>query len=173
MYDPKKESMEKRFWKGSVGNMSIQESKAEKMLGIFFVVLGILLVVAISPWQIAAVETEWYNAPRFFPYVISGLMILLGVLLSWSGAKKKNMEGQETYSISKNGLMSVVVTLLLICIYVGALHFIPYLPCTIVALGALMWFFGQRDLRKLIPIAVILPVIVYFGFTELLKLRLP
>lgn len=132
--------------------MSIQESKAEKMLGIFFVVLGILLVVAIIPWQIAAVETEWYNAPRFFPYVISGLMILLGVLLSWSGAKKKNMEGQETYSISKNGLMSVVVTLLLICIYVGALHFIPYLPCTIVALGALMWFFGQRDLRKLIPI---------------------
>ena len=97
--------------------MSIQESKAEKMLGIFFVVLGILLVVAIIPWQIAAVETEWYNAPRFFPYVISGLMILLGVLLSWSGAKKKNMEGQETYSISKNGLMSVVVTLLLICIY--------------------------------------------------------
>ncbi len=36
-----------------------------------------------------------------------------------------------------------------------------------------MWFFGQRDLRKLIPIAVILPVIVYFGFTELLKPRLP
>lgn len=67
MYDPKKESMEKRFWKGSVGNMSIQESKAEKMLGIFFVVLGILLVVAIIPWQIAAVETEWYNAPRFSP----------------------------------------------------------------------------------------------------------
>ena len=74
--------------------MSIQESKAEKMLGIFFAVLGILLIVAIIPWQIASV-------------------------------------------------------------------------------GALMWFFGQRDLRKLIPIAVILPVIVYFGFTELLKLRLP
>ena len=153
--------------------MSIQESKAGKMLGIFFAVLGILLIVAIIPWQIASVQTEWYNAPRFFPYVISGLMVLLGVLLFISGVKKKNMEDQETYSSSKNGLMSVVVTLLLICIYVGALHFIPYLPCTIVALGALMWFFGQRDLRKLIPIAVILPVIVYFGFTELLKLRLP
>ena len=105
--------------------MSIQESKAEKMLGIFFAVLGILLIVAIIPWQIASVQTEWYNAPRFFPYVISGLMVLLGVLLFISGVKKKNMEDQETYSISKNGLMSVVVTLLLICIYVGALHFIP------------------------------------------------
>lgn len=48
-----------------------------------------------------------------------------------------------------------------------------YLPCTIVALAALMWFFGQRDLRKLIPIAIILPIVIYFGFTELLKLKLP
>lgn len=153
--------------------MSIQESKAEKILGIFFVVLGILLIVAIIPWQVAVVDTDWYNAPRFFPYVIAGLMVLLGALLFFSGVRKKNVEDQETYSVTKHGILSVVVTLLLIGIYVGALHFLPYLPCTIVALAALMWFFGQRDLRKLIPIAIILPIIVYFGFTELLKLRLP
>lgn len=153
--------------------MSIQESKAEKMLGIFFVVLGVLLIAVILPWQISKVDTDWYNRPRFFPYVISGLMVLLGGLLFWSGVRKKDMEGQETYSINRDGLLSVIITLLLICVYVGALNFIPYLPCTMVALAALMWFFGQRDFRKLIPIAVILPTLVYFGFTELLKLRLP
>lgn len=153
--------------------MSIQESKAEKILGIFFCILGVLLILVIIPWQIKAVDTDWFNTPRFFPYLISGLMVLLGVLLLISGIKKKDMEGQETYSVTKNGLFSVVITLLMICIYVGALHFIPYLPCTIVALAVLMWFFGQRDLRKLIPIAVILPIIIYFGFTELLKLKLP
>ena len=153
--------------------MSIRESKAEQLLGIVFFVLGLVLIVLIIPWQIAAVDTNWYNTPRFFPYVVSGLMVLLGALLFFSGLRKKTMEDQETYGVTKNGLLSVIFTLLLICIYVGALHFIPYLPCTIVALAALMWFFGQRDLRKLVPIAVILPIVIYFGFTQLLKLRLP
>lgn len=153
--------------------MSIQESKAEQILGIFFAVLGLLLFFLIIPAQIAEVKTNWYNAPRFFPYVISGLMVFLGVLLFVGGFRKKNMENQETYGITKNGVFSVVVTLLLIGLYVGSLHFLPYLPCTIVALAALMWFFGQRDLKKLIPIAIILPIIIYFGFTKLLMLRLP
>lgn len=153
--------------------MSIQESKAEKMLGIFFCVLGILLIVAVIPLQIPKVETDWYNSPRFFPYIIAGLTALLGVFLFRAGVKKKDTEDQETYSITKNGLVSVVVTLALLSLYVAALNFFPYLPCTIVALAALMWFFGQRDLRKLIPIAVILPVIIYFSFTILLKLKLP
>lgn len=153
--------------------MSIRESKAEQILGIFFAALGILLILFIIPTQIAAVKTDWYNAPRFFPYVISGLMVLLGVLLCVEGFRKKKAEDQETYEFTKNGVFSVIVTLLLIGIYVGALHFLPYLPCTIVALAALMWFFGQRDLKKLIPIAVLLPIVIYFGFTELLKLRLP
>ena len=153
--------------------MSIRESKAEQLLGIIFYVLGLVLIILIIPWQIAAVDTNWYNTPRFFPYLISGLMVFLGALLFVSGCRKKKLEEQETYGATKNGLLSVAVTLLLICIYVGALHFIPYLPCTIVALAALMWFFGQRDLRKLIPIAIILPIVIYFGFTELLKLKLP
>lgn len=154
-------------------NVSINESKAEKILGIFFVVLGVLMIVAIIPWQIAAVDTDWYNQPRFFPYVVCGLMVILGVLLFLSGVRKQHMEDQEVYSVSRSGFMSVVFTMFLLCIYVGALHFIPYLPCTIVALAVLMWFFGQRKPQIMIPVALILPTIVYLGFTELLLLRLP
>lgn len=153
--------------------MSIRESKAEKGLGIFFFVLGVLLITLIIPWQIAKVQTDWYNSPRFFPYAVSGLMVVLGALLFVSGVRKKKLEDQEIYSFTKKGVLSVVVTLGVIAIYVVLLSFLPYIPCTIAALGAMMWFFGLRDLRKLIPIAVLLPLLIYFGFTELLKLKLP
>ena len=43
--------------------MSIRESKAEQLLGIIFFVLGLVLIILIIPWQIAAVDTNWYNTP--------------------------------------------------------------------------------------------------------------
>lgn len=154
--------------------MSMQESKAEKVIGIISVVFGLLLGFLIIPTQIAvAKDTAWYNQPSFFPNVIAGLFVLLGMLLFLSGVKKKDKKEQETYSLSLQGGKMVLITLGLVGLYVLALSFLPYIPCTIVGLGVLMWLFGQRDLKKLIPVAVLLPIIIYFSFTYLLKLRLP
>lgn len=156
--------------------MTLKESRAEQILGIVAAVFGLLLAFLIIPTQINVVgKAQWYNQPRFFPYVISGIFVLMGVLLFLSGIKKKKMadKDQETYEFSLRGTKMVLITLGLIILYVGCLGFLPYIPCTIVALAVLMWFFGQRDLKKVIPVAIVLPLVIYFSFTYLLKLRLP
>lgn len=154
--------------------MSLKESKAEQLIGIVSVVFGLLLIVLIIPTQInLAKNTPWYNQPRFFPYVISGIFILMGVLLYLSGVKKKGRTDQDTYSVELQGGKMVLITLGLVFLYVLSLSFLPYIPCTVVGLGILMWLFGQRDLKKLIPVSVLLPVLIYFSFTYLLKLKLP
>ncbi|MEG1578314.1 MAG: tripartite tricarboxylate transporter TctB family protein [Oscillospiraceae bacterium] len=154
--------------------MVIQESKAEKLLGIISVVFGLLLAFAIIPWQIDIVETAaWYNQPRFFPYVISGMFAVLGALLFMSGIKKKDKPNQETYTLDLTGGKMVLITLGIVGVYVLALAFLPYIPCTIVGLGILMWIFGQRNLKVVIPVSIVLPIIIYLSFTYLLKLRLP
>lgn len=157
--------------------MTLKESKAEQILGIVSAAFGLLLAFLIIPTQINVVgKAQWYNQPRFFPYVISGIFVLMGVLLFLSGIKKGKKvadQDQETYEFSLRGTKMVLITLGLIILYVACLSFLPYIPCTIVALAVLMWFFGQRDLKKVIPVAIVLPLIIYYSFTYLLKLRLP
>lgn len=157
--------------------MTLHENAAEKLLGVLATAFGILLIVLIIPTQINIVgKAPWYNQPRFFPYVVSGIFILMGVLLFLSGVKKSKRpttEGEETYEFSAQGTKMVLLTLGIIIFYVAGLSFLPYIPCTIVALGVLMWFFGQRNLKIGALVAIALPVIIYLSFTYLLKLRLP
>lgn len=60
--------------------MVLNESKAEKILGVVFTVLGVLLLAVIIPTQIAYVKNA-YPQPRFFPNIIAGLMTVLGIVL--------------------------------------------------------------------------------------------
>ena len=157
--------------------MTLHENVAEKLLGILATAFGILLIVLIIPAQINVVgKAPWYNQPRFFPYVVSGIFILMGVLLFLSGVKKgkrTSTAGEETYEFSAYGTKMVLITLGIISLYVACISFLPYVPCTIVALGVLMWFFGQRNLKIGALVAIVLPIIIYLSFTYLLKLRLP
>lgn len=157
--------------------MTLKESKVERLLGITSTAFGLILAFLIIPSQINIVsKAPWYNQPRFFPYVISGIFILMGVLLFFAGIKHGKTvsdEAQETYAFSAKGTKMVLITLGFITVYVASLSFFPYIPCTIVALGILMWFFGQRNLKTVIPVAIILPILIYLSFTYLLKLRLP
>ncbi len=169
---PKEAQVEKK-----PGSVTLKENKVERMLGITSAVFGLVLAFLIIPAQISvASKTEWYNQPRFFPYVISGIFVLMGILLFISGCRKAKLakpDQEEDYSFSAQGTKMVLITLGIMILYVSCLSFLPYIPCTIVGLAVLMWFFGQRDFKKLIPISIVLPIIIYLSFTYLLKLRLP
>ena len=144
-------------------------------MGIIFVVLGILLLVVVIPTQIKYVDGA-YPQPRFFPQLISSLLIVLGIALSAGGIKKKKKmpeDEQETYNFKWKVVRLVLFTLLILVVYVALLNFIPYLPATMIALAVLMVAYGQRNKWKIIGVAILLPIIIYVGLTYGLKLRLP
>lgn len=155
--------------------MSLKEGKTEVVMGVIFVVLGVLLLAVVIPTQIKYVDGA-YPQPRFFPQVISSLLVVLGIALSAGGfVKKKKMtdEEQETYSFRFKEVRLVLFTMLVLVVYVALLSVIPYLPATMIALAVLMVAYGQRNKWKIIAVAILLPIIIYIGLTYGLKLRLP
>jgi len=155
--------------------MSLNESKAEKILGIVFAVFGVLLLAVIIPSQIAYVKNA-YPQPRFFPNIIAGLITVLGVALFATGlhkGKKPDQEGGETYSLNFKEARLVLLTLVILGVYVAAMYVIPYLPATMIFLAVMITLYGQRNPLKIILPAVGLPIIIYFGFTYGLMLRMP
>ena len=104
--------------------MVLNESKAEKILGVVFTVLGVLLLAVIIPTQIAYVKNA-YPQPRFFPNIIAGLMTVLGIVLfasGWRKGKAPKQEDEETYSLGKKETRLVLLTLGIVILYVIILH---------------------------------------------------
>jgi putative tricarboxylic transport membrane protein len=134
--------------------------------------LGILLFFIIIPWQVVDVGVE-LPTPRTFPRFIAAGITVLGIALFVNGRKKVGQTGLKVYSLSKVEARLVGITMGLLIIYVISLHFLPYIPITIVVLGLLMWFYGQRKWIKIISVSIALPLLIYYSFTYLLQLRLP
>ena len=155
--------------------MSLNESKAEKILGIVFTVLGILLLAVIIPSQIAYVKNA-YPQPRFFPNLIAGLITVLGVVLFATGLRKgkqPDQEDGETYSLNLTEARMVLLTLVILGVYVAAMYVIPYIPATMIFLAVMITLYGQRNPFKIVIPSVCLPIIIYLAFTYALKLRMP
>ena len=154
--------------------MKLNESKAEQILGVVFAIVGVICAVVIIPWQIKAVEYDIiFNSPRFFPTLISVLFVVLGIVMFLSGRKKRNAKDQETYSLEKQEAKLVLLTLGTMVVYTILLYFLPYIPVTMVTLGFLIWAYGQKDWKKIVITAILLPILIYVGFTYGLQLRMP
>ena len=154
--------------------MSLKEGKAEIILGAFFTIIGILTLVWIIPTQIKYVDGA-YPQPRFFPDLVAALTVVLGAALCIGGIRKHkaNQENQEAYTFKWHEVRLVLITLGVLVLYIASMYFIPYLPATIVATGVLVALYGQKKIWKILLTAILVPVIIYFGLTYGLKIRLP
>ncbi len=152
--------------------MYFNESKAWMVSGIAFFLVGLLMVFVIIPWQIAEVANADVS-PRFFPTIVCSIMAILGACLFYHGYRRRHEENQKILGVSLVGLKYIGVTFGILILYVLALNWLPYIAATILALLALMLFYGQRNWIKLIGVSVGLPLLIYFSFTYLLMLKLP
>ena len=114
--------------------------------------------------------------PRFFPYLISvGLMILggwLGVAAMRGSGAEPSAEEPSEHSVSTNwsGLGYLILALLLNLLLLERVGFV-------MASAALFWLaaraFGSRRLTRDAIVAVLLAALVYQAFTRGLGLNLP
>ena len=154
--------------------MKVTESKAEQILGIVFAVLGVVLITVVIPWQVKEVSYDIiFNSPRFFPSLVSALLAVMGVVMFIQGWRKRGKEGQETYVLEKREAILVFLTLGVMVVYTALLYVLPYIPVTIAAMAFLIWAYGQRNWKKLIVAAIVLPIIIYVMFRFGLSLKMP
>jgi hypothetical protein len=152
--------------------MTVDESKIERILGIVFICLGLVLLFVIIPWQIKDVGAD-FPTPRSFPNIIAGCLSILGILLFLSGFRKIGKEDLKIYTLSKKEARLVSISLGLLILYVIGLSFLPYIPVTMAVLGLMIWFYGQKNWIKLVSVAVCVPVAIYYAFSYLLRLKMP
>ncbi|MCB6366498.1 tripartite tricarboxylate transporter TctB family protein [Intestinibacillus massiliensis] len=151
---------------------TLTESKADLVLGVFFLVFSLVLLFAIIPSQVMDVGKGFPN-PRSFPNFCGYAMLVLSICMLYQSYRKRGKQGGETVTFTSRGIKMSLLALAVLIVSVVLLQFLPYIPVTIALLAGMMLLLGQRNKFVIAGVSIILPILVYVFFTYGLKLVLP
>ena len=151
---------------------SFNESTMELVVGAVLAVLSAIFFMFVIPRQIVYIP-DVFPSPRTFPLVITGALFILSLALFASGWLKRKKENLQVFTISLNGLKMVGLTLLSMVVYVIVLPIFGYVISTVSLAIFLTFAYGQRNIILSVALAIIIPILTYLSFTNLLFIRLP
>lgn len=152
--------------------MKITESQAEKYGGMILSIFSLILYFLIIPTQISNVENVLVS-PQSFPKALAIVLLILSLCLFASGIKKNKKDDQKIYSISFSEIKLVLITLGIVAAYILVVKYLGYLITTIIALGILMFIYGQRKRKTILIVSIMVPILIEVFFTKLMKIHLP
>jgi putative tricarboxylic transport membrane protein len=140
------------------------------------ILFGYMLLVAI-PAQIRVPESVAVAAlsPAFWPSVVAGLAIALGLILGLKAvvmaARVRTATKADRTPRQKTWPRLAVIGIMFG--YYFMLDIIGIVAASILVLPVLIWLFGERRMVLLVPTAVLLPVGLYYFFTRMANVPLP
>jgi len=153
----------KRFKKKVI---SIEHLK-KKTPEILLTLLGIIILLII-PIQIKSSESNIYG-PRFFPYILSVLLIIFSLISFFMKSDMNEMKGK----LKKASNLRVLVVLILMVVWVFLSDIIGFVISTYLFSISTMLIMGNRNRLQLLLVPIFLTGIIYYIFSELLDIFLP
>jgi D-alanyl-lipoteichoic acid acyltransferase DltB (MBOAT superfamily) len=152
--------------------VEVTESRAEQAGGIILGVFSLVLYFLIIPAEIADTRLMGLS-PRLMPEVVGILLFVLAVLLFISGFRKRHLQEQKIYTLSRLEASLIMKSLAVVAVNIVIFELVGYIISTMLTLGLLMYMYGQRKKKVLFSITLALPIVFYLFFTKVLKMVLP
>lgn len=146
-------------------------------IGLFMVVVCLavyFLAIPTIPEDIWAGRRPGLTS-KFLPKVITVSMMILGALLVMN--EYIPLESRKAIEVriemTRHEKTRALVTMLIIAGYVYAVSLFGFLFPTMLALGMLMWYFGERNWAVIVLTSVGLSWVLYYFFGKIMMLLLP
>ena len=146
---------------------------------------AILLVFEIwAYWQTLGFKIVKKAAvqPATFPQIMCiGMLIFTVILLIQSLLKLKKadpedpmMEAANSLNVIKNKGVQAALLVIVLCIaYALLFEVLGYVLVSTLIAAAIMWLIGKRDVKQIILVSVLVPLLMWFVFYKLLTVNIP
>ena len=139
--------------------------RADRVAGIVTIVAGAL--VALASTSIATVQSDATLSARFFPYLLSAVLVIAGaVLLAFPGSTSLGEVARRL--LSQSALLFGIAFL----IYALVFPYVDYRLSTWLFMFAVMWLLGSRRVVELLVVPTAVSLLTFYlfryGFTVLL-----
>lgn len=138
--------------------MRISEKKVDRYIGVFFIGLGLFIVIT-TPFQVMGFTSNDFSAGMIFILVAIGF-VGLGLLLIY----KKKTEG-DYYELGD--VKRTLVTFFSIITYIGIMQFLGFIISSIIFLVSMMYYLGSKNIFLNFIISLLFVIIFYFLFIKM------
>ena len=120
--------------------------------------------------------------PASFPqFMCLGMMFFTVVLLIQSVLKLKKadpedpmMEPASSINILKNkGVQAGVLVIVLCAAYAALFEVLGYVLASTIIAAIIMWLIGKRDVKQIVLVSILVPLLMWFVFYKLLTVNIP
>ena len=172
----------------------MNSAKADLTFGLGVIALAILMLIVIIPIGVDSPgEIEILAlAPAFWPNIIMGLTIVIGLTMSGRAFYRMRAGDQgesastetaadadapsepEMSDQSRSGsTLKAVAAVIIMFGFYFALPELGFVACSIVVILALAFLAGERRWLIVVPTAVLVPIALYLFFTHVAVVRIP
>ncbi|MEM8992895.1 MAG: tripartite tricarboxylate transporter TctB family protein [Pseudomonadota bacterium] len=142
--------------------------------GVLFAGLGALVAFVLIPVGVDEPRRIKYAAlaPSYYPGLVAFAMIVLGATVAGRSLLTPRPEARPTEMRPDATRRTTLIFGLLLAysLTVSSLGFVLASTC---ALGGALWLAGERRPTVMLPIALILPLLLYFFFLKVAKVPIP
>lgn len=120
--------------------------------------------------------------PATFPKIMCiGMMIFTVILLVQSVLKLMNpkeddpfMESAASINIFKNKGVQAAAFVIVLCLsYAALFEVLGYVLASIIIAAIIMWLIGKRDVKQIVLVSVLVPLLMWLVFYKLLTVNIP
>ena len=120
--------------------------------------------------------------PATFPQIMCiGMMVFTVILLIQSVIKLQKMdpddpmmEAAASINILKNKGVQAGAFVIVLCIaYAALFEVLGYVLASTVIAAIIMWLIGKRDVKQIVLVSILVPLLMWFVFYKLLTVNIP
>ena len=120
--------------------------------------------------------------PASFPQFMCMGMIFFTIVLLIQSVFKLNkmdpedpmMEAAASIDIFKNkGVQAGVLVIVLCAAYAALFEVLGYVLASTIIAAVIMWLIGKRDIKQIVLVSILVPLLMWFVFYKLLTVNIP
>ena len=120
--------------------------------------------------------------PASFPQIMCiGMIVFTVILLVQSILKLQKMnpddpmmEPSASINIVKNkGVQAAAFVIVLCAAYAALFEVLGYVLASTIVAAIIMWLIGKRDIKQIVLVSVLVPLLMWFVFYKLLTVNIP
>ena len=143
------------------------------ILGITLLVLALLAIFVIIPAGIDSPGEVNIRAlaPDFWPNIVMTFMAIIGLIIAIQAYTTGKKTKQKTPTDTR--YWRAIIAIILLFIYYWLLQRLGFVVASCIALLAFCLLAGERRLYYVMPLAVLLPLLLFYFFTHVATVAIP
>ena len=147
----------------------------DALLAIVVILVG--LIYSIAGYNLPRSTVGAPLSPSYFPLLLGGVMVLLGISLFLRSSMEKTKESLNALKNSsakeKENSKLILLTVIICVLYAVLFDHLGYVISTFLFVYSMLYLTNKKEMKKNAIISIIFSVIIFFVFSELLGIILP